>query len=1007
LPDEAYHAAERELVEASASMQLLGTNREKYNLIRDGILVSFRDDNRQTVKKRLWIIDFINPDNNRFLAVREMWVQGDVYKRRPDIIGFINGLPLLFIECKAIHRDLSRAVSGNISDYQDTVPHLFHHNAIMLIGNGLQAKIGALGSSYKFFHEWKRLEESEPGVVDMETLLKGVCDKHNLLDLIENFILFDDGSGKTIKIVGKNHQFMGVNKAIEAVQEREARDGKLGVFWHTQGSGKSYSMVFFTRKVHRKLGGNFTFLVITDRDDLDSQIYKTFAGCGTVKGEPEQYRATSGKHLRQMLADHNSHVFTLIQKFNQDVSPDEPWSDRKDIIVISDEAHRTQYGRLALNMRNAMPGAAYIGFTGTPLMKGDEITKRVFGEYVSRYDFQRAVEDNATVRLIYDVRGEKLGLTHSDLNERVAEILERLDEYELDVNERARLENDLQREYHVIAAAPRLEKIADDFVWHYSTSWETGKAMLVCIDKITCVRLYELIIPRWQKRIEELESELRAATDDQDRIFRQRQVDWMKETLMSVIVSEEQGEVAKFRNWGVEIEPHRKLIKQGFTLPDGRSLDVESAFKQEAHPFRVAIVCAMWLTGFDVPSLSTLYLDKPLKAHTLMQAIARANRVNEGKNNGLIVDYCGILKNLRAALATFVGEGDSGRPTGETGEELPAKPNEELLAELAESFGLIEAFLLGHGVSFKQITEQAGWERNAAIDGIKEAINETDETRKEYEVMAREVFKKFKACLTIEGVNEFKHSYDAVAVVYRSLQEDRDHADISRIMHDLHNIVADAVIPNESSSPAESTQYDISKIDFELLRKEFPKHPKRNSTIQELKTVIEKRLAKLLAQNPLQVDFQARYEEIINSYNAEKDRLTIEKTFEALLIFMQSLTAEEQRAVREGLDSESVVIFDLLKKDELEPQEIGQIKKVAAELLEMLKAEKLKIAQWTEKESTRDSVRSTIYDFLYSDKTGLPQSYQESEIQAKVDAVYRHVYYAYPTVPSPVYANSI
>lgn len=1006
LPDEAYHAAERELIEASSSLLLLGINQEKYNLLRDGVPVTYRDAHGQVVKKRLWVIDFLNPDNNRFLAVRELWIQGDIYRRRADIVGFINGLPLVFIECKAIHRDLARAVSENLSDYRDTIPHAFHHNALMLIGNGVRGKLGALGSSYKFYHEWKRLEEGQSGIVDMETLLKGVCDKRNLLDIIENFVLFDDSSGKTVKIVGKNHQYLGVNRAIQAVQNRETRHGKLGVFWHTQGSGKSYSMVFFTRKVHRKLGGNFTFLVVTDRDDLDSQIYKTFAGCGSVKGEPEEFRANSGQHLKRMLADHKSHVFTLIQKFNKDVSPADRWSDRDDIIVISDEAHRTQYGRLALNMRNAIPRAAYIGFTGTPLFKGDEITSRVFGEYVSKYDFQRAVEDGATVPLFYDARGEKLGLAHSELNDKIAEVLEKLDEFDLDVNQRARLEADLQREYHVIAAKPRLERIADDFVRHYSTSWETGKAMLVCIDKVTCVRLHDMIRPRWEARIRELLAELPSVTDEQDVIFRRRQIAWMKETLMAVIVSEEQGEVAKFQNWDVEIEPHRKLMKQGFTLPDGTRLDVESAFKRESHPFRVSIVCAMWLTGFDVPSLSNLYLDKPLKAHTLMQAIARANRVNEGKNNGLIVDYCGILRGLREALATFAGEGDSGRPEGSGGEKDPVAPPEELLAGLGEAIEMVRSFLADRGASLDSIIALIGFERNAAIENAKEAANETDETRKQFEVMAREVFLKFKACLTFPGVNDFRHPVDAVNVIYKSLQQDRDEADISAIMRRLHNVVAEAVLPvQEGVCREEQKPYDISKIDFNRLREEFIKSPRKNSTVQELKTVIERRLARLLRENPLRTDFQAHYEAILAAYNAEKDRQTIEQTFEALMKLVAALDEEEERHIREGLDVESLALFDLLKKPELTPEDIKRLKSVSSSLLDALKHEKLRVAQWKEKEATRDAVRSTIYDFLWSDNTGLPGSYTEVEIEQKAKAVYQHVYYAYPTVPSPVYAH--
>ena len=510
----------------------------------------------------------------------------------------------------------------------------------------------------------------------METLLKGVCDRRNFMDLLENFIVFDDSSGEIRKILARNHQFLGVNRAIEAVQDRKAREGRLGVFWHTQGAGKSYSMVMFTRKVHRKLGGNFTFLVLTDREDLDTQIYKTFAGSGVVDHDRDPCRATSGVHLSQLLGEHKSHVFTLIQKFNKDVDPEEGYTKRDDIVVITDEAHRTQYGTLALNLRNALPNASYIGFTGTPLFKDDEITRRVFGEYVSTYDFQRAVEDNATVPLYYDARGDKLGVAIGDLNERIAEKLEEFETDDIDVEQR--LEQELKRDYHIITSGKRLDQVARDFVRHYSKAWETGKAMLVCIDKVTCVRMHGLIGKYWDERITELEVEISKTNDEQEEIYLRRQVGWMRETRTVVVVSEEQGEVDKFRKWDLDIIPHRTLIKEGIELPvamrqrpEFRSMQrmpLDEAFKEAEHPFRVAIVCAMWLTGFDVPSLSTLYLDKPLKAHTLMQAIARANRVSEGKNNGLIVDYSGILKHLRQALATFAGPGvpdgsEPARPT--------------------------------------------------------------------------------------------------------------------------------------------------------------------------------------------------------------------------------------------------------------------------------------------------------------------------------------------------------
>ncbi len=1003
LPAEAYEDAVRQVVDYSSSQTLLDTNRDKHALIRDGVKVTMRGPKGEVEKPTLRLIDFDNPENNSFLIVRELWVKGDIYRRRMDLVGFVNGLPLLFIECKNIHKDLRKAFDGNFSDYRDTVPHIFHHNAVVMLANGEKAKIGSVSSKFEHFHEWKRLAEDEPGQVDMETLLKGVCSKKSFLDIFENFIVFDESSGKTAKIIAKNHQYLGVNRAISALEDRKARMGKLGVFWHTQGSGKSYSMVFFTRKVHRRLGAHYTFLICTDRDDLDRQIYNTFAGCGVVNNDREPCRAASGDDLKDLLSQQKTHVFTLIQKFNQTVEVNSPWSRREDIIVISDEAHRSQYGLFSLNMRHALPGASFVGFTGTPLFKNDEQTKKVFGDYVSTYDFQRAVEDGATVPLYYDARGEKLGIATTDLNERISQVLEEAESEIEDIDVQAKLEQEIKREYYVLTAGKRLEEIAKDFVWHYSTSWETGKAMVVCIDKVTCVRLHKLIEFYWNERIAELEK-LRPA-DDQEEQQLFKQIAWLKDTKSAVMISEEQGEVERFSKWGLDVKPYRKLIKDGFELSDGKRIDLESAFKKEGHPFRIVIVCAMWLTGFDVPSLSNLYLDKPLKAHTLMQAIARANRVNEGKNNGLIVDYCGILRNLRQALATFAGTGDGGR--GGDDDTDPTRPDEELLEELSAAIKMADSFLTDNGASLDAVKGQTGFGQIAAITKSKEAVNQTDETRKAFEVMCREVFRKFKACLTMPGVNQHRDDYAALDIIYKKLQDDKQAADISSIIKRLHAVVDDAIsVVREEDRSYQGEIYDISKIDFDKLKREFEKSPAKNTTVQELKSVIEKRLKRLLAENPLRTDFQAHYEKIVAAYNSEKDRATIEATFEALITFVGDLDEEDSRAVREGLDKESIVIYDLLKKNDLSAGEIKRIKKVAVDLLERLKVRIASIHEWRENEATRDGVKVTIRDFLWNDTLGLPApAYSDEDVEAKSLAVFNHVLYAYPKVPSPIYAS--
>ena len=592
--------------------------------------------------------------------------------------------------------------------------------------------------------------------------------------------------------------------------------------------------------------------------------------------------------------------------------------------------------------------------------------------------------------LYYDARGEKLGVATTDLNERIAAKLEALEIEDIDVAQR--LERELKRDYHVVTASKRLELIAKDFVEHYSTEWETGKAMFVAIDKITAVRMYDLIKKHWGERTDRLETELVKAADEQDLTYRKRQLAWMRETEMAVVISEEQGEVDKFRKWALDIMPHRKRMKEGFLGADGKRMDIEDAFKADGHPFRIVIVCAMWLTGFDVPSLSTLYLDKPLKAHTLMQAIARANRVNEGKNNGLIIDYGGILKSLRKALATFAGESGGVGPGGEVD---PVRPEEELLDDLREAIVFVRAFLTERQSDLGSVIGSTGFERNAALVALKEAINANDESRKRFEVLAREVFTKFKACLTMKGVNECRTEVSAINFVYKSLQEDREAADISGIMQELHGIIDSAIVPRARDKTAAGKKLDISAIDFDRLRAEFERRPTKQSETLRLIDAVEKRLARMLADNPTRTNFQAHYEKIVEAYNGEKDRATIEATFEALLKFVAALDEEAERAIREGLDEETLTLFDLLKKPGLEKSDIERIKKVAVSLMRTLEERKREIDDWRAKEATQDIMRQSIHDFLWSDETGLPATYTLDEIEEKSNQVFAYVYQHY------------
>ena len=654
LPDSAVDEAVTKLTYHDFTRSLLQHNQAFYKMIRDGVPVSYREPNGTLRHAQARAIDFQNgttdgKPNNRFVAVRELKLTGlrtPNYNRRADLICFVNGLPLVFIELKAVYKNIRAAFDGNLKDYMDehVIGHAFHHNAFLIVSNGHRARYGSITSEWDHFGEWKRIGEQDKGNIDAEVLLNGMLDKDRLLDILENFILFDASKpGSVRKVVARNHQVMGVNCAVESVINQEelkiqfpleerlkynvielplekAIDsdmlalmppeepktlqlpmaahpdlGKLGVFWHTQGSGKSYSMAFFAEKVRRTVSGKFTFVLMTDRNDLDSQIYRTFVGCGAA--DEQTPRAGSGKELEQLLKENHRYIFSLIHKFNQSVNPDEPYSRRDDIIVISDEAHRTQAGKLARNMRLALPNAAFIGFTGTPLFKNDNLTKRIFGSYVSCYDFKRSEEDGATVKLVYENRGEKLGIARLDLNDRIADAIEKAD---LDQDQTALLEKLLGKDYEVITADERLEKLADDFVEHAITRWESGKSMLVCIDKITCARMFMLIEPRWKKKLAMVRKEVLAReaalsipcdsetrqmlTDQRNRLA--AQAEWLESTIIEIIISEAQGEVAAFKEWKFNIIPHRAIMKQGFETPDGKRIDVESAFKR-MFPFKI------------------------------------------------------------------------------------------------------------------------------------------------------------------------------------------------------------------------------------------------------------------------------------------------------------------------------------------------------------------------------------------------------------------------------------
>ena len=974
LTDKQLQECVERMTEYMSSQTLMQINEQKYRLIRDGIPVTRTKLNGETEEVRARVIDFSSPEKNNFLCVRELWVYGAVYHRRADIVGFVNGLPLLFIELKNHNVAVEDAFNKNYRDYLDTIPQLFHHNAFVMFSNGMEARVGTIDSKWEFFHEWKRLTELDAGNIELPTMLRGICKKENFLDLLENFILYDHSGGKTVKILARNHQYLGVNQAVEMYRNRQYLNGKLGVFWHTQGSGKSYSMLFLAQKIRRKFEGSPTFLVLTDRDELNKQISDTFENCGMLgKVKAKEFIASSGEDLKAKLRGNRSFIFSLIQKFNdKNATPIYP---DHDIIVMSDEAHRTQNGIFADNLMHLLPTAHRIGFTGTPLLSHDHITERTFGGYVSIYDFKRAVEDKATVPLYYENRGERLqGLKNPEINEEIAAALEEAGD--MDPSQQEKLEREFAKEVHLLTAEKRLRVVARDFVKHYSDLWTSGKAMMVSYNKVTCVRMFNYVQEYWQEEIETLVKEINKCTSQQEAQEMKRKLEWMQETEMAVVLSQEQNEMDTFKKWGIDILPHREKMMK-------RELDKE--YKDPGSKLRVVFVCAMWLTGFDVKTLSCLYIDKPMKAHTLMQTIARANRVAEGKTNGLVVDYIGIVKALRQALADYTANSDGGDGND------PTIDKKELIAKVLETITVAEAFLKEHDVDLNALIDAEEFNRLSLLKVAANAMCETIEIKKTFSIMASRLLNLWKYLDRDDITIEMKRHKDAIQAIYKQLQKKRKDADITDLSVAINAIVNDhlEVEPSMVAEPMVGRRFDISGINFDLLRQEFAKSNEKNLILKDLLELLQERLDKMLSANPSRINFYERYQKIIEDYNQEQDRVAIEKTFQELMDLTKSLSEEEKRYVREGFENdEQLTMYDILIKDDLTKNEIKKIKEVAVELLDKIKEQLATMDHPFEKRETKAAIIVTIRDTLWQK---LPESYSDESIDVYKDAVYEYV----------------
>ncbi|ANX05577.1 type I restriction endonuclease subunit R [Immundisolibacter cernigliae] len=981
LPADAYTQAVEQLAQDRSKQIAVNANRDFYRLLKDGVKVKVPDEHGGHSTETLRVIDWATPANNQFFLASQMWVAGDMYRRRCDLLAFVNGLPLVFIELKKPAVPLKSAFDDNLRDYRgQSVPQLFHPNAFILLSNGSDTRVGTLTSAWEHFFDWKRVDdEAEAGKVSLERALRGLLEPARLLDYIENFTVFEEGKGGLIKKVAKNHQFLGVNKSIARLvelRETERLERKrLGVFWHTQGSGKSLSMVFFTQKVLRKVLGSATFVIVTDREELDDQIAKTFKATGATPRE--DVRATSGEHLKELLRGNERYIFTLIQKFRNE--PGQPYpllSERADVIVITDEAHRSQYDIFALNMRNALPHAGFIGFTGTPLIKGEEErTREVFGDYVSVYDFARSIEDGATVPLYYENRIPEVQLTNQDLNRDLEALLEAA---ELDEAQEKKLEREFGREYHIITREDRLEAIAKDVVAHFTGRGYRGKAMMVCIDKATAVRMYDKVQAHWRAQIARLKQALESAQGDAREALIAR-IRLMETTDMAVVVSQGQNEVEDLKAKGLDIVPHRqRLLKEA----------LDEKFKDEADPLRLVFVCAMWITGFDVPTCSTMYLDKPMRAHTLMQTIARANRVAPGKESGLIVDYVGIFRALQNALATYARPAAGGGSEGGH-EGGPILDKAELVAALQATLDETVLFAGARGVRLEAIAKAQGFARIGLIDDAVEALLASEADKKHYLQLASRVARLFKAILPDAAANALAPLAVLVAYLAAKIQALGEPPDISAVMGDVEALLNDSIATEGYHiGPASRPEalVNLSEIDFAALQAKFAQGHQRTEA-EKLKRLIEGRLAQMLAVNGSRIDLAEKFQQLIDEYNAGSRN--VEEFFDGLKDFVAALTAEEQRGIAEGLSEEELALFDILTKPEpvLTKAEEAEVKKVCRELLATLKREKL-VLDWREKQQAKAAVMQT----LRTEMRRLPAQYTRDLRAEKMARAYAHVY---------------
>ena len=990
LPAEALEDAYRKLTRSDAP-SLVERNRAVHRMLVDGVTVEFRRKDGSIAGAQAKVIDFDRPDNNDWLAVNQFTVAEGQHTRRPDVVLFVNGLPLAVIELKnpADENATIDSAFRQLETYQAQIPLLFATNMALVISDGVQARIGALGAGKEWFKPWRTISgrgDAPASMAELQVVLEGVFEKRRFLDLVRYFIVFEDfGAGALAKKIAGYHQFHAVNVAVEETLRATRRhwmpDGKgiyktgerpggepgdrrVGVVWHTQGSGKSLSMAFYAGRVmlHPAME-NPTIVVLTDRNDLDDQLFGTFARCkDLIRQDPVQ--ATDRADLREKLrVGSGGVVFTTIQKFMPPVAAPSPqsspngregsvaegegdWrmpvlSDRRNIVVIADEAHRSQYDFIdgfARHMRDALPNASFIGFTGTPIEKTDANTRAVFGDYISIYDIQRAVSDGSTVPIYYEGRLAKLELKASE-RPKIDPDFEEATEGE-EVERKEKLKTKWAQLEAVVGAENRIKLIAHDLVQHFENRLAVmdGKAMIVCMSRRICVELYKAITalrPSWQH-----------PDDDKG--------------LLKVVMT---GSASDPLDW----QPHIR------NKP--RREDLASRFRGPQDPFKIVIVRDMWLTGFDAPSLHTMYVDKPMRSHGLMQAIARVNRVFKDKPGGLVVDYLGLADELKQALATYTESGGTGKT---------AIDQAEAVALMLEKYEICRS--LFHGFEWSKWTTGKPQERLGVLPAAQEHILTQKDGKSRLLQRVTELSQAFALAVPSEEALRIRDDvafFQAVRVVLAKgtsgeskTNEDMDHA--------IRQIVSRAVISEQVVDIFAAA--GIKKPDISILSDDFLAEvrgmPQRNLAVELLQKLLKGEIKNRARRNVVQArSFAELLEQSIRQY--QNRAIEAAKVIEELIALAKDIRAADARGEKLGLTEDEIAFYDALETNDSAVKVLGEptLKQIARELVETVR--KNVTIDWTIRENVRAQLRVLVKRILR--KYGYPPDKQEKATQTVLE----------------------